>query len=106
MRIVLPDLFYHAKIYVDDTEKLLESNLPKNRTAHDLFLNTVYGAYLNKKRFGLEHCYMYDVPTIINMLEQVGFNQIKVCDYRKGIDEELALKDNRPQDSFHLEATK
>jgi hypothetical protein len=107
MRVVLPDLLWYAKRYVQETEMLMESNsLPKDRKIHDTFLNTIYGGYLNKKRFGLEHCYMYDVPTIVNLLEQVGFNQITLCEYRKGKDEELASKDNRPEESFHVECRK
>ncbi len=80
--------------------------LSSERDAHDIFLNSVYGAYLNKRRFGAEHCYMYDLPTLVAVLKAVGFQNIQRCEFQNGVDQELASYDSRPNDSLHLEVRK
>jgi SAM-dependent methyltransferase len=106
MRLVVPDLFFCAKQYVEKTKVLLEQQkLSDDRHIHDAFLNDMYGAYLNKKRYGAEHCYMYDTPTLVAILNSIGFQNIQLCQFQEGnIDEELAFYDSRPQASIHLEA--
>ena len=107
MRLIVPDLLLHAERYVGRThELLLNSNLPSDKVIHDDFLNTIYGAYLKKKRYGLQHCYMYDLPTLVAMLKSTGFTNIQKVQYRQGTDKELASNDSRPEDSLHLEITK
>ena len=69
-------------------------------------METVSGAYLNRKRSGALHCYMYDYPTLFIMLQKIGFARITLCPYREGEDQELAGLDNRPGESFHLEIRK
>lgn len=107
MRLVVPDLLWHAERYVKGTQGLLnEKEIPFETETHDIFLNTVYGAYLKKKRYGAEHCYMYDLPSIVSMLKNVGFQNIRKCQFRQGIDLELASHDSRPEDSLHVEVRK
>lgn len=107
MRLVAPDLLWHAERYVERTRALLETTgLADDRIAHDTFLNTVYGAYLNKRRYGAEHCYMYDLPSLISILKDVGFQNICKREYREGDDKELASHDSRPGESLHLEIRK
>jgi SAM-dependent methyltransferase len=107
MRLVLPDLLWHAKRYVEQTTALLEcSTLPDDRRVHDAFLKTMYGAYLNKKRYGAEHCYMYDLPTLVAILNDIGFQSIWKCEFKEGVDEHLASYDSRPNESLHLEIRK
>ncbi len=103
MRLVLPDLLWHAKRYVTAMEKILEGDIEKySNYAHDRFLNSIYGAYLKNTRYGLEHCYMYDVPTIVCLLKDTGFSDVRVVAFREGGDCELAQHDNRPEDSLHV----
>lgn len=107
MRLVVPDLFYYAEKYVNQTKELLnKSELVQNREVHDTFLNALYGAYLKNKRYGAEHCYMYDLPTLVSILKKIGFKKVRKCQYKEGEDEELAEYDSRPEDSLHIEITK
>ena len=78
VRLVVPDLYLHAEKYVESTKKLLDyTSLPNNRDVHDKFLDTIYGAFLKKKRYGAEHYYMYDLPKLVSLLMKVGFKIIK-----------------------------
>jgi ubiquinone/menaquinone biosynthesis C-methylase UbiE len=105
-RLVVPDLLWHARNYVRNSTKALElADLPEDRSCHDVFLNSVYGAYLNKRRYGLEHAYMYDLPTLVSTLQYVGFRHIEKFGYQQG-ELGLACHDSRPEDSLHLEARK
>ncbi len=107
MRLVLPDLLWYAKRYVTATEKILKRGLQGYvRDAHDRFLHSLYGAYLENTRYGLEHCYMYDVPTVVFLLKEAGFRDVRVVAFREGGAHELAQYDNRPEDSLHVECLK
>ena len=107
MRLVVPDLVWHAEQYLQKTRQLLNSGPAKfDRKPHDDFMETVSGSYLNRKRAGALHCYMYDYPTLFVMLQKIGFARIALCNYHKGEDQELASLDNRPGESLHLEIRK
>jgi predicted SAM-dependent methyltransferase len=107
MRLVVPDLLFHAEKYVEITKALIsKEELPNDRNTHDTFLNTIYGAYLKKRRYGAEHYYMYDLPTLVSILKDSGFENIKKCEYKEGADKELASFDSRPDESLHLECIK
>jgi len=107
MRLVLPDLLWHAEKYAIETNRMLLSGRDSfTSKAHDEFLDTVYGAYLVPARFGLLHCYMYDLPTIHCLLSCIGFRQIKSFKYKTGGDDELCQYDCRPEDSMHVECIK
>jgi predicted SAM-dependent methyltransferase len=107
MRLVVPDLFWHAERYVKETIKIHSgSQLPDDRSVHDKFLETVYGAYLSNKRYGASHCYMYDLPTLIFIQKKIGFKKIRKCQYKVGEDEELPKYDTRPEGSLRIEITK
>ena len=108
MRLVVPDLFFHAEQYVEATRALIgREYLPEDRIHHDIFLNTICGAYLKKnRRNGAEHYYMYDLPTLVSILKDSGFENIKKCEFKEGADKELASFDSRPDESLHLECIK
>ena len=107
MRLVVPDLLWYAERYVRETRRIQkDSTLPSDRSVHDKFLVTIYGAYLSKKRYGANHCYMYDLPTLVSILKKIGFEKVRKCQYQKGGDEELLKYDTRPEDSLHIEITK
>ena len=105
MRIVVPDLLYHAEKYVRETRAALNRS-QLDRHAHQTFMNTVAGFYVDGGRPGREHCYMYDLPALVCLLQEIGFRSIERCDYRRGGDSELALLDSRPDESLHLEVRK
>jgi predicted SAM-dependent methyltransferase len=102
LRLVAPDLLFHARRYVNDMSKGESSG----RGPHDEFLDTVCGAYLDKKRFGAAHRYMYDWPTIRLLLKDAGFSLVALQKFRAGVDPELNILDNRPEDSLHVDAVK
>ena len=107
MRLVVPDLLFHAEQYVETTRALIRrEELPNDRITHDTFLDTIYGAYLKKRRYGAEHYYMYDLPTLVSILKYSGFENIKNCKFKEGADKELASFDSRPNESLHLECIK
>jgi len=107
MRLVVPDLLWHAERYVERTRQLVSASLsPDGRRAHDEFMETVCGAYLERRRYGAAHCYMYDYPTLLCMLRELRFGHVKRCPYREGTDRELASFDSRPEESLHLEIRK
>lgn len=102
MRLVVPDLLFHARRYIAD----VSSENCKGRQPHDDFLHNIYGAYLTKKRFGAHHRYMYDWPTLDALFKKAGFRRVILQKYRSGIDAELNISDNRPEDSLHIDAVK
>ena len=101
-RLVVPDLEFHCRRYL----KKVEIGESAGREAHDELLFNVYGGYLNKRRYGAEHLYMYDWNTLRLLLTDIGFSQVIRQTYRKGVDNELFLLDNRPEDSLHIDAIK
>jgi len=106
IRLVVPDLLWHAEEYVRDTMRIQKDfMLPDDRTVHDKFLDTIYGAYLSNKRYGASHCYMYDLSTLVSILKKIGFKKIRKCHYQEGEDEELSRYDTRSEDSLHIEIT-
>ena len=107
LRLVVPDLLWYAEKYVERTQKVIGSKeLPDDRTAHDDFLNTIYGAYLKKRRYGAEHYFMYDLPTLVFVLKAAGFENIKKYAFKIGSDMELAFFDSRPEESLYMEGIK
>jgi hypothetical protein len=107
MRLVVPDLLWHAERYVQRTREFVSAGSDSDgRRAHDEFMETICGAYLNRRRYGAAHCYMYDYPTLLSILRDLGFRHVKPCPYREGDDQELASFDSRPGESLHLEIRK
>lgn len=105
LRLVVPDLLFHAERYVNATKALM-SGAQADRKAHNEFMNTVAGFYFDGGRPGREHCYMYDLPALVCLLQEIGFRSIERCEYRQGSDAELSALDNRPDESLHLEIKK
>ncbi len=101
-RLVVPDLVFHVQRYI---KKISESGFA-GREPHDVFLFNVYGAYLESKRFGAWHRYMYDWPTLQVLLNEIGFSRVIRQPYQKSLDPELACLDSRPEDSLHIDAVK
>lgn len=107
LRVVVPDLGFHVERYLRATRKMLAENRSTwTCEVHQRFLDTVYGAYLERARYGLKHCYMYDRPSLILTLENIGFEDVTEFGFRQGTDSELCLHDSRPSDSLHIECRK
>ena len=102
-RLVVPDLLYHAKKYVEETERLLAADSEMMRDPHDKFLYSVFGKYLTGARSA--HCYMYDWPTLKILLPEIGFKEVTRRTFQDSADPELAALDNRPKDSLFVEMT-
>jgi predicted SAM-dependent methyltransferase len=99
LRVVVPDLAIHARRYL---ERLDEHGA--GRAPHDDFLRNVYGAYLRRKRYGADHRYMYDWPTLADAMRQAGFERLVLQEFRCSLDDEMAMLDNRPGESLHVDA--
>lgn len=101
-RLVVPDLEYHARRYL----QRVSNGGPADRAAHDDFLWNIYGAYLEKRRYGASHRYMYDWPTLQLVLSEIGFSRVLRQGFQLGLDAELYSLDNRPEESLHIDAIK
>ena len=97
-RIVVPDLAVGARRYLN----AIQEN-PSDARAATAFLE-----WLQLSRTGIRdpHCWMYDVPSLSALLEEIGFTSVVVCQYRSGRVPDCDILDNRPEDSLHLEAEK
>lgn len=100
-RLVVPDLVFHAKRYLETVET-------EQKKAHDQFLFTVAGAYLEGGRPGQNHCYMYDYWTLRDILEEIGFSKVVHCSFKSGLDPELCELDidEHKEESLWIEAYK
>lgn len=52
------------------------------------------------------HKYMYDFAMMEDLLLRVGFSKVTRCSFAKGEVPDLAILDNRPEDSLFVEATR
>jgi len=101
-RLVVPDLHYHARRYVEETDALLAADSAERETL-DRFMYTVSGGYTHRRRSA--HYYMYDWPTFKLLLTKLGFVNVEQKGYQQSADPELAALDNRPDESLHVEMT-
>jgi SAM-dependent methyltransferase len=98
VRVVIPDLALGARQYV----AAIEANPDDASAAHEF----VDWLQLNRPGLRDPHLWMYDAASLSAMLNQVGFSEVVVCEYRKGRVPDCNILDNRPEDSLHLEAEK
>ena len=101
-RIVVPDLYFLCKSYIDNYEKFTTQN--KNSAKHDEYIAAIleqsvrkeaYGSSKQRKFFriienfilgdarkrGETHQWMYDSLNLTNILKEVGFKNIKTQSY-------------------------
>jgi len=102
MRLVVPDLVFHTRRYLERVAQTGDTD----RGPHDDFLHNIYGAYLNRRRKGAYHRYMYDRPTLCTLLRGAGFRQLVQQTYQVSLDSELAQLDSRPHESLHIDTLK
>ncbi|MEH2312073.1 MAG: methyltransferase domain-containing protein [Nostoc sp.] len=99
LRIVVPDLLFHAKHYLD-TVGLAE------KVAHDRFLFEVAGAYLVDSRKGQNHYYIYDYWSLRDLLLEIGFTKVDRLNFNKDINPDLYKVRDRLEESLCIEASK
>lgn len=89
IRIAVPDLKYAADLYArGEKKKMLE----------DYFFVNDLSSYLAR------HKYMYDFELLGEILSDAGYVDIRRCSYREGAAPDLAILDNRPEDTLFVEA--
>lgn len=90
IRISVPDLAYAVSLYKSETERMLDN----------YFFVEHRGSYFAR------HKYMYDYQLMKSTLERTGFTDVFRCNYRQGRMPDVALLDNRPEDSLFVEASR
>lgn len=89
IRIVVPDLAYALSLYsAGEKQKMLLDNF---------FVEDDDSYYAR-------HKYMYDFAMLEDVLKNVGFHDIRRCEFRKGHTPDLDKLDNRPDESLFVEA--
>jgi Uncharacterized protein conserved in bacteria len=104
LRVVAPDAIWYCREYVRDTENALREG---RRTSEfkDLLVYSLFSGWMNRHaRNG--HYSVWDVPSMCDALQRVGFRDITVCEFQKGRDPAMAMMDNHGHASFFIEAVK
>ena len=89
IRISIPDLEYAISLYSKGKKELMLENY---------FFVKGKGSYLAR------HKYMYDFQMIKEVLELVGFSNVKRCEYQKGKTPDINYLDTYPDISLYVEA--
>lgn len=88
IRISVPDLEYAIRLYdKGETEKMLD---------HYFFIDD--------RSYYAQHKYMYDFRLLSSILKNIGFQTIQKSYYRKGNFPDIAILDNREEESLFIEA--
>lgn len=91
IRVCIPDLEYAMRLYKSgEKEKMLESYF---------FVEDLESSMAR-------HKYMYDFELLGAKLKEAGFTAITRCRYREGHTPDLAVLDNRPDETLFVEARK
>jgi predicted SAM-dependent methyltransferase len=91
VRICVPDLAYAISLYVAGEKEQMLAN---------------YFFVEDKDSFLARHKYMYDFELLKTLLEKIGFSQVTRCNYQEGRTPDLAVLDNRPEESLYVEAVR
>ena len=91
VRICVPDLAYAISLYVAGEKEQMLAN---------------YFFVEDKESFLARHKYMYDFELLKTLLEKIGFSQVTRCNYQEGRTPDLAVLDNRPEESLYVEAVR
>jgi SAM-dependent methyltransferase len=90
IRICVPDLAHVMALY----------NLGQKRKALSYFFADSHVGALGR------HQYLYDFETLNELLTSTRFAQITRCAFREGAMPDIALLDNRPEETLYVEAVK
>lgn len=91
VRVCVPDLAYAVSLYATGDKKRMLSD---------------YFFVEDKESYFARHKYMYDFELLGEMLQNAGFSKIVRCEYRQGATPDLAVLDNRPDETLYVEANK
>lgn len=89
VRIVVPDLEYAVSLYT---------------TGRKEEMLTQYFFVDDDESFYARHKYMYDFDMLKEVLERAGFHEIRRCSFHEGFTPDLAVLDNRADESIFVEA--
>lgn len=81
-RILVPDLEFYCRAYIDGDVKAITTPLPDTRTAAEA-VNSVFNDHF--------HRFIYDFDTMRIELEKAGFSDIVHCKYGESVHPGLAL---------------
>jgi predicted SAM-dependent methyltransferase len=90
IRTCVPDLEYVISLYQKGNKE----------QALQYFFTTSKSGYLS------HHQYMYDFDLLSQILEEAGFIKIERLSYRQGKTPDIAILDNRPEETLYVEAKK
>ena len=91
IRLAVPDLNYAISLYKSDEKcRMLENYF---------FVNDL-------SSYWARHKYMYDFEILSKLLIDLGYKNIKRCDFGEGCVPDLKQLDNRPNDTLFVEATR
>lgn len=99
-RILVPDLQFYCRAYVDGDLKAITTPLPNTSTTTDA-VNSVFNDYL--------HRFIYDFDTMRIELEGAGFSKILRCEYGESSHHGLAFDtdiESRSLGTLCVEATR
>lgn len=91
VRVAVPDLEYAVKLYATGKKEEMLSQY--------FFVDDDDSHYAR-------HKYMYDFQLLKSALEKSGFKDIRRCTFQNGVTPDLAVLDNRVEDSLFVEATR
>jgi SAM-dependent methyltransferase len=107
VRLALPDLHVMARDYLE--RKRAGDPTAADRFVEGTFLRPAAGGSVFRRiivrRFSRPHLWMYDVESFSHLLKDVGFDDVKSRQFRRGECPDLELLENRPE-SFFVEAKK
>jgi predicted SAM-dependent methyltransferase len=91
IRLVVPDLQYAISLYAEGKkEEMLEQYF---------FVEDDDASFSR-------HRYMYDFKMLKSQLLEIGFIEVKQCDFKNGTVPDCRILDNRPDESLFVEARK
>lgn len=91
VRIAVPDLAHAIELYGKGKAREMLENY--------FFVN-------DRSSYLAQHKYMYDFDSMQAMLAEVGFRNIRRCNYQEGAVPDLDKLDNRPEETLFIEASR
>lgn len=91
VRIAVPDLAHAVGLYKEGRAKEMLEN---------------YFFVDDKSSYLARHKYMYDFDSLQALLAEVGYINIRRCNYREGATPDLNSLDNRPEETLFVEASR
>lgn len=119
LRLALPDLERKARAYLGFIEQVRQGCHTARVPADEFVRSTLLGLEeswslrnpISLVRFLLareRHCWMWDAPSLMILLRQIGFSEVRETGFRESWIDEVHLLDleSRRDESFYVEARK